>query len=587
MSSIQPSVVPPAQTTVTCRGCDAEMDINWFCKNCSASLCDLCKTRHESDRFLATHKIVPRTGRAIRALDSSKIIETCPDHPDKVVTGFCKDCDVPCCMQCIEERHQRHAITTIENKYMECEDQLNNLVIDLKRNGMTCIDSSIQELRGNLASNERKFENIKSEVNKFREELKETVDKSCDKLVTELDQKQTERTSEVQDVIENSEKDFREKEHFMSLCVEKIRRGGLDLIKFCKLPAPSNVQTLPTILQSTPIFVPARGLIDTITQKVGEIRWEGGEGVDSGTRGARSLENSSATGKTGIKELASVADMRKNDDQGGPPMIPPRANAPTTMVESFDIEIIGSSVVPVGKGASWVAYGCSETMYMYDKKGNKVKSVTVKNGTEIWDIAVKLSGDIIVCSKDKKVRMMSVNGAVTELIDTAPFSPQGVCLMERGEIVVCMSGQATKNHVQVYSPDGKFKLRKMEDTRYKEKQLLVDPYRVVKNDKNISVLNYGSNVVTVGLDCKVGVLYSGSHACERQFFAVGMCVDRMLNYMISDWNNHCVHYVDRSGGLIRLLLTRDQHGIERPWGIGVDDGSRKVWVGSGLLQKSG
>ena len=38
---------------------------------------------------------------------------------------------------------------------------------------------------------------MKNEENKFRQELKDTVDKSCDGLITELEEKQTEQKTNI------------------------------------------------------------------------------------------------------------------------------------------------------------------------------------------------------------------------------------------------------------------------------------------------------------------------------------------------------------------------------------------------------
>ena len=67
---------------------------------------------------------------------------------------------------------------------------------------------------------------------------------------------------------------------------------------------------------------------------------------------------------------------------------------------------------------------------------------------------------------------------------------------------------------------------------------------------------------------------------EGRFTPHGMCLDKFCNLLISDCDKHCVHYVDREGVLIQLLLTREQHGIDGPQGIGVDNETGKVWVGN-------
>ena len=143
---------------------------------------------------------------------------------------------------------------------------------------------------------------------------------------------------------------------------------------------------------------------------------------------------------------------------------------------------------------------------------------------------------------------------------------------------MCMSGHGDRNHMAVYSADGKSKVRDIVVKNYKGKQLLTDPYRVVINGENISVLNYGSNVVTSGQDGKVRWVYDGSQAKHGKLVAVGMCIDKFYNLLISDYDNSRVHYVDREGVLIQILLTGEQHGVECPWGIGVDDEAGRLWV---------
>ena len=218
-------------------------------------------------------------------------------------------------------------------------------------------------------------------------------------------------------------------------------------------------------------------------------------------------------------------------------------------------------------------------MEMYDITGKRIRSVTV--GANILDIAVKQTGDVIVCNTDRKVRLVRVNDVVADLIETAPYSPQGVGLNEREEIVVCMAGMGDENHVAVYSPDGKKQLRRIVMKDNKGRQLLTDPYRVVVNGEYISVMNYGSNVVTCDEDGKVRWVYDGSQAVLGKLYATGMCVDKFCNFLISDWKNNCVHYVDRDGGLLQVILTEGKHGIEQPRGIGVDDETGTVWVGGG------
>ena len=582
MSSRQPPVVPLVQTTINCDGCDSEFDIQWFCKNCSASLCDECKARHESDRFLGKHKIVPRTGNVIREYDSSKIAEPCPDHPGKDISGYCNDCGAPCCMSCVAERHRRHDITAIEMKYMECEDEVNNTAIDLEKHVLEQLQTRIEELRETLKSSERKFITVKTEINNFRQELKNTVDKSCDTLIEELETKAADQKSDISEVVKYLENNIRENESFISLCGDKIREGGLDLIQFSKVPPPPKGISEPNFTNSTAVFSPGTSLVNMISQNIGKIEWERGCYVATNAKTDLSPNRSD-------EGTPSVLMVRKDEDKTTNVTSTATSSSEKTniMMHITDVrtmpmfyQIQGSSLIPTGKGTTWISDLFSNTMYMLDDNCAIVRSVSVPEGIEILDIAVKRSGDVIVSNSDKKVRMVTVNSVVTTLFDTEPFLPQGVCLTEKEEIMVCMSGQDDRNHVVIYSADGKSKVKVIEIKGEKRQQMLPNPFRVVVNGSDITILNLKSHVVTADQNGKVKWVFDGSKIKKKEFHFYGMCVEKLGHPLISDMTNNCVYYVDSEGVLLKQLLTQDQHGIKWSWGIGVDGEKGTIWLGS-------
>ena len=408
------------------------------------------QARHESDRFLGKHKIVSLTGNVIREYDSSKIAEPCPDHPEKDTSGYCNDCGAPCCMSCVAERHRRHDITAIEMKYMECEDEINNTVIDLEKHVLEQLQTRIEELRETLRSSQRKFESVKTEINNFRQELKNTVDKSCDTLIEELETKAADQKSEISEVIKYLENNIRENESFISLCGEKIREGGLDLIQLSKVPPPPKGISESNFTKSTAVFSPGTSLVNMISQNIGKIKWERGCHVATN---AQSDEGTPSVLKVSKDEQVTTDATATATNSSEKTNIMMHITDVRTMPMFYQIQ--GSSIIPTGKGTTWISDLFSNTMYMLDDNCAIVRSVSVPEGIEILDIAVKRSGDVIVSNSDKKVRKVTVNSVVTTLFNTEPFLPQGVCLTEEEKIMVCMSGQDDRNHVAIYSADGK------------------------------------------------------------------------------------------------------------------------------------
>ena len=76
-------------------------------------------------------------------------------------------------------------------------------------------------------------------------------------------------------------------------------------------------------------------------------------------------------------------------------------------------------------------------------------------------------------------------------------------------------------------------------------------------------------------------VYVGTDANPyKKFSPCGICSDKYQNLLVSDSNNHCVHYIDREGLLIRVILTQGDIGLTNHWGIAIDDSTGWVWVGN-------
>ena len=594
MSSIQPPAVPPAQSTVTCDGCDAEFDVTWFCKVCPASLCDTCKQRHESDRFLKRHTIVKRTGNVIRSLDVSKIIQPCSEHPEREITMYCKDCLVACCITCFEEKHDRHSFIAIEKKYMEREDELNEILNSIEKSTLTKLRANIDDLQKTLGLQETEFEKVQQRVDIFRKELKTTVDRSCDKLLDEIEQKKIECKSEIESVIKDIENEITANENFISACSAKIREGGMGLIGYNPGVPPPHDKLIPQIQMSKPEFVPGRDLMEMITSNIGKIEMMSSDSRDIEKVVTEETVSVDLIGES--KDTCTIRDILEKLARlvGGAsgPSVTPRDDESKLLVSreklgSVSAQVLGSfqtnvsckTLAVFGKGTALVGDWHSNTIYLYDESGRIVKSVEMTSG--VWGLALNRFGKVIVCSDDKKIRLVTGSGKVSTLADTLPFRPRGVYLTTKEEIVVCMAGKGEKNHVAVYSMDGKSKLREITMKDKQGRQMLTDPVCVVMNGEDFSVLNNSNNVVTFDQSGKVRWVYDGSQADrEGRFVPLGLCADKFCNLLISDWGRHCVHYVNREGVLIQLLLTQEQHGIQSPWGIGVDNRTGQVWVGN-------
>ena len=115
------------------------------------------------------------------------------------------------------------------------------------------------------------------------------------------------------------------------------------------------------------------------------------------------------------------------------------------------------------------------------------------------------------------------------------------------------------------------------------KRLITAPYRVVQNGKDICVVNQSEDVVTLDRTGNLRWVYDGNQAkLGSSFNPLGICTDKYQNLLVTDSNNHCVHYLNADGQLLQVILTREQVRLLCYWGISVDDATGQVWLGNSL-----
>ena len=540
-------VVYPTQKVIDCGICGETDSVRWFCKNCAGSLCDTCKETHRTTALFRTHLVISRTQSVVRTHGPAKIAQECPRHKGKELSAYCKACDDACCIQCLADDHKNHDFCPIDEAYLTAEKRLNSYINELDGFVRSELEELTIQTETEIKGHENKISKVKTNVNAFRQELKDAVDNSCDALIDSLEKPNTIRKSFLLEI----EKQKQNVEHLTNECTVKIREGNLDIITY-NPPDPSSLipirQKSPDLV---PEFVPGSELVWIIKDGVGKIEYKEAE-QDIQSKEPRHTTQDFETGKFQVKK-----------------------------VNSFESEIKVSAMATAGKNTAWVVYGLEDTMYLYDSRGNVLRSVTVKKEVGINDMVVKQSKEIIVANTDQKVRMVNGKGKVTTLINTAPFLAYGVCLTETEEIVVCMSGQGDKIHIAVYSSDGRRKVSEVRGRGVDNKNLITDPYRVVQVGEDFCVVTYHKNVVSLDRTGRVRWVYDGRAAnLGRSFYPSGICSDKYHNTLVTDNYNNCVHCLDREGQLIQLIQTEKQVGITGHWGITVDRETGLMWVGN-------
>ena len=455
--------VYPTQTVIKCDDCGDSFNVHWFCKDCPGSLCDACKERHKTKAITSKHSVVPRTQKVVRAHGPAKIAEQCSRHKGKDITIYCKKCKVGCCTKCHADNHKLHDFCPIEDAYLDKEISLNAYIKELEDDVYTKLDQLINNAKHDNTEEESSIEKVIDDVNEFRVEIKKTVDIQCDSLVDTLRKSNVDKPN----IIAELQKQKQNVDRLKRECKEKIWEGKLDLIEYSPRSPSLLVPNVPPISLEKAKFVPDTTILHNIRKGLGRIEF----------------------GDTDKTEKAVVSNIDREQFDG--------SKLQVKKLKHFNSETYATSITIVGKNRAWIADDDSDTMYLYDNNGNVIKSVTVAKGVGILDTAVTPTGEIIVTNTDNKVRRVSIDGTVVILIDTAPFDLNGVCLMDTKQIAVCMSEQGDKNHLAIYTHDGRSKVSEIRGSDAEDTHVMTDPYSVVQNGEDFCVVNFDKHVLCV------------------------------------------------------------------------------------------
>ncbi|XP_060078522.1 uncharacterized protein LOC132558020 [Ylistrum balloti] len=241
------------------------------------------------------------------------------------------------------------------------------------------------------------------------------------------------------------------------------------------------------------------------------------------------------------------------------------------------------ALLPISATEAWICCGWgSKDIHLYDVDGYKKASLTLDVGVD--HMVMTSSGDLLVSS---------YNGTVITRVDehlqmttfaVLNFIPRGMAVSDSREVYVCgverLSGKSESN---------RYLIVKMSEEGHVISDIDVaphDPHRIaVDSCGNMFFSDYnGSRREFVVMDTvgNVKVKYNTppGDPLDNPFYPLGVTRDRYGHVLVSDWNNDCIHLLDKDGNFVRYLL-RSGDGVECPSALGIDR-EHRLWVGNGI-----
>ncbi|KAK3092956.1 hypothetical protein FSP39_009327 [Pinctada imbricata] len=461
-------------------------------------------------------KVMAAGGDSVQEFPTQHVVE-CEDCGEQGdVKWFCKNCPGSLCDK--------------------SETRLNDYIKVLETDVCGKLKDMRIRIEEDISVGDKCSESLNKEIKTFEQEVVMVVHKSFQSLHKEVHGPRNDLTKSLADI----DTQLKKVSEVIQECEKKIRIGNLDIIQFIPPDSESFIPNLNISAQVVPRFLPNRDILENIKLQLGRI------------------EYASPVKRENDKEKERVVSLQ------------------VTIVSTFKSPFECTAISTIGDNKAWIIYQSSTSMRLYDCTGKFLKSFSVEKGKSITYMAMKRTGEMVISCSDKTIRLISNTGDCTKLIRTDPLSPAGICVTDSGDVMVCMRGKPEHRHLAIYSDDMMLKKSAMKS------QYFTDPYRLLEIENMLYIINYCKNVVCLNVQGIMKWEYKGAKDMQLKtsFSARDISKDKYLNLLVVDCNNHCVHYINRDGQLIQIILTEGQTTLSYPWGISVDQETGLVWMGS-------
>ena len=200
------------------------------------------------------------------------------------------------------------------------------------------------------------------------------------------------------------------------------------------------------------------------------------------------------------------------------------------------------------------------------------------------DISVTSEGELIYTDRDSKTVKIVRHGMIKTLIRPPQvWEPHSLCWTRSGNILIhMMETSHTTRHVRnkIICYQGE-RIVQIINKDVHGDFILSDGYFSIYMAQNgngdICVSDVNAKIVVVVDKMEsVRFRYDGKQAKKRELFSPkGLITDSLCQIIVSDYNNDCLHILNKNGQILRYL---DDCGLLKPCPVSLDSQGR-LWVG--------
>lgn len=549
----------PVLSEKTCELCEG-YNANWKCIECNQKICDRCKKIHVRQTATKKHRIVE-----VKDVVSSPVCTGyCQVHEGQSYSLYCRSCHKLICNKCITTKHCGHEFCQIEEVEGEKRSKLQD-TIERQRDILS--SENIERERFNKEKKRalKRYDSagsaIKEHIRKLTEhlngmesELVESIEKRKDELKREIklcDVKHDLRKNDLCRMIDEGE--------------TILKNGtGIQIVQF-EATVEDNLNSLPPEVESIdmvfPSFEPLFQNLSTMKPEdlLGRLVYDrkGKKKPTLERNESRQSIQSQDSFTMGTTTVKYVAQLRSLQDRN-----------------------VGC-IAPVADNEAWVACPYDENVYLVRSNGNITKEISTE--FNVSDIALTLSGDLLVASAERKCLKIIKDESIFDFIDTFPSEPHGVSVTRKGEILICKTNGKFGQVVRL-ADNGKSK--REYDTYIVNKQtfLLRKPIRCIETpNEDIWILDEAIRKIIV-LDGNGNYKFTWEgplKSSRRNFDPSGLDFDEDGNVLVTDYDANKIYVISPNGCSTETLEyedPRDREQMSDPFGIAIH-ANKYLWVG--------
>ncbi|XP_062599405.1 tripartite motif-containing protein 3-like [Saccostrea cucullata] len=532
-----------AQDVIRCDLCETAV-VQMHCDTCLVNLCKACVGEHISTDESKDHKVVKFQSRK-----STPLYPGCTTHEKQQSVMYCKQCDIPVCISCIESNeHLGHELSKILRVLDEKKERITKERNELNGTIYPTYQDIASDVQNRMSQLEKEYGDLSTAITKHGEDWHREIDKLVKKLKTEVDEIKNTQLQTLQKHLDEINKTMSDIKGEIDTI--DIATDTKDLSELFSVTSSVHIyKNLPEkIMPSLPKFMPQKIHKEELFKLFGIL---------------------SSSSLTSVKHGYSMKTTQKSPEAGSSPLVKQLLDEPETVTTINTGYRSLYNVACLSDEDIWTS-GSDSTMKLYSiSQGSLLKSIKTKSGKMPSGIAVTKSGDLVY-SDDRTVNIVK-NEKIEKVIRLQNWKPYGVCSTSSGDLLVIMeSDNDRQTKVVRYSGSTEKQTIQFDDKR-KPLYSSGPYYRYITENRNLDIcvsdIAAGA-VVVVNQAGKLRFRYTGHTPTPKNepFRPVGITTDSQSHILTADYDNHCVHIIDQDGQFLRYI----DCGLSDPWGLCTD-----------------